>query len=409
MPKRLSFPAVSAWPIALICLAALLAFSGLSPLPFSYAVPAISLFSLIALRIRAGTWPQLDWALYAWGGALVALCALSTIWSVAPKESIERCLKVSALLLLSLPLIDIARLYPQETLKRFSALIPLAVAVAGLCSLAELAFNFPLHHLFNETPNYVTWGSLLNKNVSVFIMALPSALLICHRSGRYSISILLVLISVLLAVFTDSQASQMALVVIVLTWCGALILPVAGIPVAFGLTALILLLMPWLSPLAFDVFAANLAKKGTLASEASASMRLENWDFISRKIMENPWTGFGMDSTRSINDFQSEKIYFATSTIMHPHNIALQLWIEFGLLGVALIIGFFGFILRRLLALPAADRRVPFATFCVAMTFLMISWSIWASWLLGFMVFLGALTILALRTNNAPAISSPRP
>ena len=287
--------------------------------------------------------------------------------------------------------------------------VPLAAAAAGLFSLGELAFDFPLHRLLKETPGDVTWGSLLNKNVSVFIMALPAALMICRRARLYSLGFLLLLVAALLAIFTDSQASQLALIVIALGWFTVFILPGTGIPVTFGAAALLLLLMPWLSPLAFDIFAADLAKSGSIASEASASMRLENWDFISRKIMENPWTGFGMDATRSINDFQSEKLYFATSTIMHPHNMALQLWIEFGIIGVLVMIGFSGFLLRRLLRLPASDRAAPFVTFCVTLTFLMISWSIWASWLIGFIAYLGALTVLALRTSSAPVISSLRP
>jgi O-antigen ligase len=394
------------WASLLLTMAALLALGGIQPLPFGFIPSLLGIGFLVAARLRQKSWIKLDWPLYGWLLALFILTASSYFWSITPEATFERSLKVCGLLLCALPLIDLARAIPVSALHRWQMLFPIATIIAGLYPLIELQLDFPIQKILGmPPPENVIWGSNLNKHVSIFIMMLAPALLICHRAGAYSVSAVMLIMAGVLIATTESQAAQLALLVIPLAWCGSFILPGTGIPLAFTLAGALLLLMPWLSPIAFDMFAADMNKEGSLAEQASVSMRLENWDFISRKIMENPATGFGMDATRSINDFQTEKLYFLTSTIMHPHNIALQLWIEFGALGVALMLGFFAFLLRRLLRLPRAERRIPFTVFCVVLSFLMVSWSIWASWLLGFIVFLTAVTILASRTSSARVTS----
>lgn len=401
----MSLSSFSLWPLFLFFLAGLLAIAGVFPLPFGVIPPVMGLGFICAFRFQTGVWPNFDRPAYAWLLALFALSAASSLWSVTPNESLERSLKVFSLLLFTLPLIDLARQMPTDILRRWQMIIPAATVLAGLYPLIELHFNFPIYQFFGGTqPENIVWGSMLNKNVSIFIMMLAPSLLICHRAGASTISLLLITMAVMMITTTESQAAQLGLLVIPIAWGALFIFPVTGIPLALSLASLLIILMPWVSPIAFDMFAADMNQQGSLAEQASVSKRLENWDFISRKIMDNPWNGFGMDATRSIT-FQSEKIYFPTDTIMHPHNMALQVWIEFGLLGIALLLGFFAFLLRRLMKMPPAERRVPFTTFCVVLSFLMISWSIWASWLLGFVVYLTAITILALRTSSGRATS----
>lgn len=394
------------WSVLIFTMAALLALGGIQPLPFGFIPSLLGIGMLIAVRLKTKSWVALDWPLYGWLLALFVLTSSSSLWSVTPQETFERSLKVCGLLLCALPLIDLARAIPAETLRRWQMLFPLATIIAGLYPLIELHFDFPIQDALGmQASENIIRGSSLNKHVSIFIMMLAPSILICHRAGAHTISIFMMIMAGMMIATTESQAAQLALVILPLAWCGAFILPGTGIPLAFIGAGLIILLMPWISPIAFDMFAADMNKPGSFAEQASASKRLENWDFISRKIMENPWTGFGMDATRSINDFQSQKLYFKTSTIMHPHNIALQLWIEFGLMGITFAAGFLAFLLRRLAQLPRTARRIPFTVFCVVLGFLMVSWSIWASWLLGFIVFLSAVTILALRTSSARATS----
>lgn len=377
-----------------------------SPLPFAFFLPVISLVFLGLYGFCFRQVPKLDWGLLLWVAAIGALGCLSSLWSLTPSESLDRGLKISALLLCSLPLIDLARACPPEALKRTWIVFPVLTLILGALCAVEIMFGMPLYRLIKQVPPEMRINpSLINKSASVFTLMLPVCLFMCVRKGVYTIAALLVIVAGLLFMYTESQASQIALLVMPLALGGLLVLPVAGIPLAFGFTGFLVLLMPFLSPIAFDMFARQIADNQYLGQKASASMRLENWDFISRKIMENPWTGFGMDATRSIQDFETQQLFFKGTTIMHPHNFGLQIWIEFGVIGVALMLGFLGFLMKRLLALPPAERRLPFMLFCGGLVFLMISWSVWSAWLLAFMVYLGVLMVLAAKTTSSLSTS----
>lgn len=396
------------WPGFLIALCVPLALSLFSPLPFAFFVPVTALAGLMGVRLATGGWPDIDWPLYRWVAALCALALLSTWWSVDPQGTFERALKTSALLLASLPLLDLARRCPPGLFVRYGLVIPALLLIISLGLSAEILLHYPIYRLLtHQDADSIVYGSYLNKNVAVFVLVLPVALLICARAQKYALALLLVLASALLLVLTESQAAQLAFIVIMLAWGMHVILPVAGIPLVFATLAVLLCLMPWIAPIAFDTLADKLTESSRIAARASSSARLENWDFISRKIIENPWRGFGMDATRAITDFKSEKLYFASNRIMHPHNFALQVWIEFGLPGVILTCGFLGFILRRLLKLPRPGQRLPFAIFCGGITFLFLSWSMWSAWLLALYIYLSAGLLLAANTTPAPATSSP--
>jgi O-antigen ligase len=90
--------------------------------------------------------------------------------------------------------------------------------------------------------------------------------------------------------------------------------------------------------------------------------------------------------------FETAQIYYKSDKIMHPHNFVLQIWMEFGFLGVSFFSAFIFFILRRIYQSQSAHRNLLFAIFCMAVTFLFVSWSMWASWLLGMIFFMTGIT-----------------
>lgn len=395
------------WTGFLIALLVPLGLSLFSPLPFAFLIPLIALSGVIGLRVTTGCWLRPDWPLYGWIASICVLCLLSATWAIDPDGTFGRAIKTSALLLLSIPLIDLARICPREAFTKIRHLIPGLLLVMGVALSAEILLNFPAYRFFADIPaGEIVPGSFLNKNVVVFILLVPIALTICLAAQKYVLGVLLLAVAALLLVVTESQAAQLAVFVMIVAWAVAFVLPVAGIPMVFAGLAVVVCLMPWLAPIAFDTLADKLTQPH-LAARASASARLENWDFIARKIMENPWTGFGMDLTRTITDFKTDKLYFPSDRIMHPHNFALQIWIEFGVPGVLVICGFLGFLLRRLLVLPRPAQRLHFAVFCSALTFLLLSWSLWSAWLLALLIYLSAVLLLATDTTPAPATSSP--
>jgi len=246
----------------------------------------------------------------------------------------------------------------------------------------------------------------LNKNSSVFLMSLPVALYLAWKSRSVLFFGMLIFLTLAMFLLTYSQACQLSILVILLGGFGCLsFLEKLTMRTAFLGLSFLLMMLPWIAPTLFDLLAAKLGSddKGLMAA-ASVSLRLENWDFLSRRILENPLNGFGIDSTRYMK-FDTEQLYFHNDSIMHPHNMVLQVWIEFGVLGVAWTLAFFGYFYALLSKLSPRSRRLSFLTFCAIMVFLLVSWSMWSSWLIAFSMYLAALCVLAAKTSSAPSNS----
>ncbi len=397
------------WTVFLILLIFPLIGSAISPLPFAVFVPVTGLVFFVLHRLIFQSWPFLHVPVRGLLPLIVALCALmaiSSIWSVNANASFERALKVSGLMLASFSLIGVAQACPTENIKRYGVWFPIAVIIVGLATSLDIYLGMPLYALVNQSDGSGLRPDLINKNSSVFVMAFPVALYLSLKNRSVILFSVLLALGVAISFLTRSQACQLSILVIILSAFGCLFfLEKLTMRTAFLGIAVLIIVLPWAAPTLFDLLAAKIGaqEKGLLA-DASAALRLENWDFLSRRILENPLTGFGLDSTRYMI-FDTEQLYFKNNSIMHPHNIGLQLWIEFGVLGVSWALACLTYLYLLFMKFPANIRRLSFVTMCGITVFLLVSWSIWASWLLALIFYLIALCVLAAKTSNAPSNS----
>ena len=89
-----------------------------------------------------------------------------------------------------------------------------------------------------------------------------------------------------------------------------------------ALLAVQVLVSPWIVRAAVDggLFGAL----DRLAPESWAQ-RLRVWSFVSDRIVERPWLGWGLEASRTF-----------AAVPLHPHNSGLQVWLELGLGGAVL-------------------------------------------------------------------------
>ena len=65
--------------------------------------------------------------------------------------------------------------------------------------------------------------------------------------------------------------------------------------------------------------------------------RLYMWDYIFRRISEQPLTGFGFDNARTYSDLITLSSGDTVTLLSHhAHNAGLQIWLETGLIGAGL-------------------------------------------------------------------------
>lgn len=364
------------------------------PLVFSLFPALFGLISAGLLYFTGKHRIKIDKTLFLWVIALSILCITSVLWAYNPDGTLKRAVKVSALLLLSLPFLFVLKDMPYSARQVFIRWMPIALIFQTVIVIIELYYNFPLYRYVFDYSEKIIPSHILNKHAGTLVMLFPFGLYFALLGKRYIVAALLTLVSLVLLYRTDSQAAQLAFLIGVLAYPACRMVPRLFTASVFAFTVFLLAAMPFLSPLAFDRFAEDAHNKSEIMRQASTEMRLENYDFISRKIMERPLTGFGMDSTRYIT-FDTEKKFYPFDVIMHPHNISLQLWIEFGVFGVALFIIFAAFLYRAMRHNNLRDQALLMTVYCIAVVFLMVSWSIWASWLVGLMVALGGLCLLS--------------
>ena len=195
---------------------------------------------------------------------------------------------------------------------------------------------------------------------------------------------------------TASQSVQLAFIVFVLFWAA---FPTRFQPAWIALAILIALAViaaPWVSQLAFKELAENFHHAPWLQNGYAAE-RLEIWDYVGRYALQHPFHGFGIEATRAVEAFDTAEIYQKGVTILHPHNFALQLWIEFGLLGVLPAAALAGFLLYRLAALPTTMSRLGVGVFTACLSIAATGYGLWQSWWIGEIILIMLFFMFALR------------
>ena len=120
----------------------------------------------------------------------------------------------------------------------------------------------------------------------------------------------------------------------------------------------------------------------------SAVHRIMIWKVAAKHIAENPVTGLGMNTSRSLYGRETKFIinfpsgnpqeppwYNRFEPIpLHPHNGVLQIWLELGGIGIALL-GWIIFVLMRI-----TDQPIIMGFYVTSLTIGSLSFGAWQSW-----------------------------
>jgi len=123
----------------------------------------------------------------------------------------------------------------------------------------------------------------------------------------------------------------------------------------------------------------------------SAINRLIIWQFATEKIIEKPFTGWGMNTARQIpggnekytltvkNSAGHDQVLFKEFYVpLHTHNQAIQIWLELGAIG-AIFVAVFGCLFIRKLSQKHIDPAV-FGVVISILAFNFLSFGAWQSW-----------------------------
>ncbi len=332
-------------------------------------------------------------------GGLLALIVISMLWSVDPGHAAHALPRLTLIFFAGLVLIAGAPRIsvPQEK--------DWGILVAGL-SFGMLAVLFLVGTKFQffawvrgveGAPAYVT-----NKAVGVLTLIAPAVLLplvtMRHRAAVVSFFWGLALI-LIMVVATTGQSALLAFCVMLMAYFlplgskkirlilkGLLFFGVMGAPF------LVMALWPY----------AQMMAQNDLLKEASAPERMEVWFAITQKILERPIWGYGFDATQAITHFDTQQIYQPGTRFSHPHNLALQVWVEFGAVGALFLSWALITTLRHILAHPArAVRRLYFTSYAATLSVALVGWGMWQGWWMTLVLLIVFLNLVAGRLIQA--------
>ena len=325
----------------------------------------------------------------------VGLGLISALWAIDAAEVMERTLKILPHFLLGGALVLMMMRVPWQNETRFLNLILYIAAVLIFLLGLEHALDMPLTRtLYGDGKDWMGFAFFNRRTIALMCLVFPFAVAAYHCKHYITLGIL-VIVSLFLLFQTQSQSAQLAMAAAVIAlfipwhctvtrWC-----VYAGI-IGFTLAA------PFVMPFAYDHVSVDVMSVPVL-HDAAPLARLEIWDFVARYALQKPLTGYGLDATRMITDFDGAAIHHTSNLALHPHSYALQLWIEFGVIGCIA----FAALLYKLFAycgtLKEQEQKLAFAMIMMWFGVAVAGYSLWQAWWLGLTFFMTVTFIFVTR------------
>ena len=336
-------------------------------------------------------------------GCLLVWGTASALWSVDPVRSLVVAARLAGLFTVGLVLAAGAGLVAAPRRLTFLLLIGMALGIAMVA--VELATAGALSSLFSDRAYRPT--QLNQTSISLALLVLPaSALLISLGHAVFAI----LLAAVTAATIYELAGTAAKAVLLAGLAIGLLLYRarpiVARVALAISVAAIIA------APLTF----ARLERLPGLGETAdsfkiSAGHRLLIWSFAGDRIAERPVTGWGLDSSRAIPGGDDPIRPRETWMPLHPHNAALQVWLELGAPGAALFALLAAIVWGALARVgwPPLFAAAAGASLTIAFVECFATYGIWQEWWIGTLSLSLFLVLVMARVANASkAFSSVR-
>lgn len=319
---------------------------------------------------------------FAWTVVATGFILMSAVWAAVPQQSIKVGLSFFGVAVFGLVLLRQAGY--QSAAECASTQMALVTGVAAAILLLVVGTVYGL------TYNTPLWGkeyqhplaTLSHAQTVIGILFTPAVALLWERGGKY-----LIVAFILMAIFAvtffhlEHSASNLA---IAAAFVAYLIIKLTGKFAFVGLCLLAsasIFLMPFVLGIAMpdqDALNAMTTDAGPWPSEIH---RLHMWRFATDAIANgNVLIGYGADASRGFPGATQKIMWGIELMPLHPHNGALQVWLELGLIGVLLSA------LVPLLMIKAMSKSEPGelalsgALLAAYLAPWMLSYGIWQSW-----------------------------
>ena len=326
-------------------------------------------------------WAWVLLALAAWG-------ALSAAWAVEPADAIRLAPAIAVLFAAAAVWFFAAGRLDAEVRATVLRASGIGFAAGAAILVLDLATGHPIANAvrqFQEASTEPFLSDFLNPAVNVLVLAVWP--LIGAWWDRPARSTLVILAAAAVLLLSASDAGALAFA------AGALVfvaVRVGGRGVVLGITGAAALFV-LLAPVAAGALNPERFAPALEASQPSGLHRLYVWRFTAEQIAARPATGWGLDSSREIPGGEAEVMVNKEAMPTHPHNAALQVWLELGPVGALLFAVLLIQVGRAIAVLDGDARAGAAAAFTAALGIAFLSFGIWQNWWLATLAVIAAL------------------
>jgi exopolysaccharide production protein ExoQ len=342
---------------------------------------------LLHYLLRFRRLPPVDQQYARIAGGLLAWSGLTLIWAIHPLKAAEKWATVFLMVPLLLIAFAIVKGFsPSERrVSRYGILggVALAILLIGV----EIAMGGSFTRLLY--PDELFTVELFNRLPSILlILVWPAAAVLWDRS--YILAAVLLAACLFLGWLLPSEAA------------------LAGFAVGLAVFALCILMAPVMT---YTLIPPDTVRDSWSNVNPSLLHRLQIWDFTSRHIVEKPIIGWGFNAARDIpggderylvKDRNGLTIGQGDRLPLHPHNGALQVWLELGAPGALLVAAFLALAAYRAGGIGnRGHRAIALGLLSTIVPIWLFSFGIWQGWWLGVMS-LAVLSFAATQAEAAP-------
>ncbi len=357
---------------------------------------AVTALPLLYLAIRRGHWRQaLGLAEIRILGAFLIWALASITWTILPAESLELWTSMALILLGIAAALSAAGALDEQGRDRVLTWAMRGIWLAMVLGTVELTADLPIGNAIRPDRTGLSnlEPTILNAGFSVILcLAWPVAAALWRQDRKpQALGTLLAAVAITFAGEGDSAKLAVVLsglVFIAVLMGGRRVLDTVAALAAITVVAAPLIASHILTPSRVTEFAPGI--------KDSALHRIYVWEFTAQRIADKPLAGWGLDSARAIpggaDRIPALDDEDAIKMTLHPHNAALQIWLELGVPGALLAAGLIGVIARYIRRREREARAAQAAAFVAALTVAGLSFGIWQNW---WLAALGLLAVIA--------------
>lgn len=331
------------------------------------------------------------------GGVALAWAGVSLAWSPRPDVSIWALGELAVPLATSIVLALCWRVRPPANW--FPLALSAGLCLASLLIVIEMKFGFPLRALYGGR-----LGAFVENRptLTVLLLAWPGLLLLNGRLRLLSLSACMVCIAAAV-IASYSGAAKLGLIAGTAT---AALAALRGRLVARLLTAgliAIVCIQPYFGTLAATLLPDRLLD---VTAEAHSRERIAIWQSFEAVVRQRPMTGLGF-GTSAVAGQSAAASHVAPERkemlgASHAHNAPLQVWVELGLPGTALLIWALVFVGRRLETATVHSRIVGSALLASVSAVGMVGHGAWQGWWIAAVGLACALLSIPAQADSTP-------